>query len=161
MSEFLQKADCSDKVLYIVLWDRDKAPRKKRCGGHLARKRVLSYEDTQWIVHYVINFTNIHAVPLPGRIPGFKKSDILMLPTFETKVLCVALVQKRSCVIMVSVFLNLYTYICTKRSSAQASDKDSNQSPHESDPKRLSDLTLWWRTGVVRFSLTFLILVVA
>lgn len=60
-----------------------------------ARKQVLSYEDTQRIVHYVNNVADVHAMPLPGQISGFKRADILVLLTFETKVLCVVLVQKR------------------------------------------------------------------
>ena len=95
------------------------APREKKCGCHLASKWVLSYEDIQRIVHFVNNFADVHAMLLPGRIPGFKRADILVLLTTKTKS---SLWRKyETCVIMVIVFLNLDIYICIKCLSAQAS----------------------------------------
>ncbi|KAK6302948.1 hypothetical protein J4Q44_G00273030 [Coregonus suidteri] len=82
-SYLLQK----DKLTAVIKFYKEHgvAPRKKRCGGHLASKWVMSYEDIQRIVHYVNNFDDVHTMSLPGRIPGFKRADIRVLLTFETK----------------------------------------------------------------------------
>lgn len=80
-------------------------------------------------------------MPLPGWSPGFEArhpsdtdiSDLLCGPS-----------AKLWCVIMESAFLNLDTYICMERSTAQTSGPaaKANQSPHESDPERRSVHTL-------------------
>jgi len=36
-------------------------------------------------VSFVTNFAEQHALLLPGRVPGFKRSDIRLLPSHETK----------------------------------------------------------------------------
>ena len=61
------------------------APRMKRGGGRRANKKVLVHEDVERIVRFIQNFADSSAMPLPGRIPGFKRADIRMLPTTETK----------------------------------------------------------------------------
>ncbi|KAK5931551.1 hypothetical protein CesoFtcFv8_000162 [Champsocephalus esox] len=56
-----------------------------RRGGRVVTKRVLSFEDIQRIVRFITNFADVFAMPLPERIPGFKRTDISVLPTTESK----------------------------------------------------------------------------
>ncbi|XP_042265228.1 uncharacterized protein LOC121895816 isoform X2 [Thunnus maccoyii] len=60
------------------------APRMKRFGGCVLSRRLLTVQDIQRIKQFIANFADVHAMPLPGRIPGFKQSDIQVLPTMET-----------------------------------------------------------------------------
>ena len=36
-------------------------------------------------VTFITNYAEQHALVLPGRVPGFKRSDIRLLPSSETK----------------------------------------------------------------------------
>ena len=58
-------------------------PRKKRSGGR--QKTALSMEDIRCVTQFIINFADQHSLILPGRIPGFKRSDVRILPSCETK----------------------------------------------------------------------------
>lgn len=60
------------------------APRMKRSGGRVLSSRLLTVQDIQRLKQFIVNFADVHAMPLPGRIPGFKRSDIQVLPTTET-----------------------------------------------------------------------------
>ena len=75
-----------DKLTGIIKFYKEHglAPRMRR-GGRVVTKRVLSFEDIQRIVRFITNFADVFAMPLPGRIPGFKRTDISVLPTTETK----------------------------------------------------------------------------
>ena len=59
-------------------------PRLKRCGGRVLSKGLLTVQDVQRVKQFITNFADVHAMSLPGRIPGFKRSDIQVLPTTET-----------------------------------------------------------------------------
>jgi hypothetical protein len=58
-------------------------PRKKKSGGR--QKTALNLEDIQYVTRFLINFADQHSLLLPGRIPGFKRSDVRILPSNETK----------------------------------------------------------------------------
>ncbi|KAL3045312.1 hypothetical protein OYC64_013556 [Pagothenia borchgrevinki] len=75
-----------DKLTGIIKFYKEHglAPRMRR-GGRVVTKRMLSFEDIQRIVRFITNFADVFAMPLPGRIPGFKRTDISVLPTTETK----------------------------------------------------------------------------
>ena len=45
----------------------------------------FSHEVTEKVVKYITNFTEVHGICLPGRIPGFSQSNIKLLPSHETK----------------------------------------------------------------------------
>lgn len=57
--------------------------------SHGNKSRLPSHgfttEDLQQITKYLNNYAEEHAVLLPGRIPGFKRSDLQLLPTQTTK----------------------------------------------------------------------------
>jgi len=51
----------------------------------MVNKHVLSYDDFQHIVDFILNYAEDNAVILPGRVPAFKRSDIRLLPSTDTK----------------------------------------------------------------------------
>lgn len=54
-------------------------------GGHDNNTRAISYEDTERVVNFVTNFTEEHGLVLPGCVPGYKRDDLRLLPSSETK----------------------------------------------------------------------------
>ena len=46
---------------------------------------VTSYASIRHIAQFITNFTEQHAMILPGRIPGYKRDDIKILPSSITK----------------------------------------------------------------------------
>ena len=61
-------------------------PRKLRSGGRVNSRRLLCYEDIVRVFTFISNFAEDHAVSLPGRIPGFKRSDLRLLPCHIAKI---------------------------------------------------------------------------
>ena len=60
-------------------------PRRKQAGGRKFNTNSLSLEDIQQVVAYLVNFAEDHALVLPGRVPGYKRTDLKLLPSSETK----------------------------------------------------------------------------
>ena len=46
---------------------------------------TISYADTQRVVQFVTTYAEAHAILLPGRIPGYKRTDLQLLPSSTTK----------------------------------------------------------------------------
>ena len=46
---------------------------------------VTSYASIRYIVQFITNFAEQHAILLPGRIPGYKRDDFKLLPSSITK----------------------------------------------------------------------------
>lgn len=46
---------------------------------------ALSFEDTNHVVSFIRNYAEDHAIQLPGRIPGYKRSDLQLLPCSTTR----------------------------------------------------------------------------
>ena len=46
----------------------------------------LSIDDRLCVQNVISNYAEVHAVLLPGSIPGFKRDDIKLLPSSKTKV---------------------------------------------------------------------------
>jgi len=46
---------------------------------------ALTYERILNLLRFIQNYTEQNAILLPGRIPGFKRDDIKVLPTSDTK----------------------------------------------------------------------------
>ena len=46
---------------------------------------AFTTEDLQKITSFLTNYAEEHGILLPGRIPGFKRCDLLLLPTHSTK----------------------------------------------------------------------------
>ena len=58
-----------------------------RVHGNTRRLPVnaLTFDDVSHVVSFLRNYAEVHAVLLPGRIPGFKRSDLQLLPCSTTK----------------------------------------------------------------------------
>ena len=54
-------------------------------GGLKNCKHALSLEDIELLVCFILNFAEDHGIVLPGRIPGFKRDDVKVLPSNFTK----------------------------------------------------------------------------
>ena len=57
-------------------------PRQHR--SHKPR-RALRLADIQYVVTFITNYAEDHAILLPGRIPGYKRDDVILLPSSTTK----------------------------------------------------------------------------
>jgi hypothetical protein len=52
----------------------------KRSPSH-----ALSLSSTEYVVRFVLNYAEQHALLLPGRVPGYSRSDIKLLPSSVSK----------------------------------------------------------------------------
>ena len=59
-------------------------PRVHGNKGRLAI-RVCSLETLKPVVSFLDNYAEEHAVAFPGRVPGFKRTDVRLLPSSNTK----------------------------------------------------------------------------
>ena len=57
-------------------------PRQHR--SHKPR-HALRLADIQYVVTFITNYAEDHAILLPGRIPGYKRDDVILLPSSTTK----------------------------------------------------------------------------
>jgi len=48
-------------------------------------KHSLSFKRILGILQFIHNYAEQHAVLLPGRIPGFKRDDVKVFPSSDTK----------------------------------------------------------------------------
>ena len=48
-------------------------------------KHVLTVEDIENVVSFVYNYAEENAILLPGRIPGYKRNDLRLLPSSVSK----------------------------------------------------------------------------
>ena len=92
---FLFLHTISDKRLRNLqrtMRDNGLAPRRH---GNLRRlpSNAISYIDTQRVVEFLRSYSEANAILLPGRIPGYKRTDIQLLPSSTTK----RLVWQRYC----------------------------------------------------------------
>lgn len=60
-------------------------PREKEWGGRKFNTKAFKPEDIQNTMRFIQNFAEDHALVLPGRVPGFKRSDVKILPSAYTK----------------------------------------------------------------------------
>ena len=58
-----------------------------RIHGNTKRlpKHALTVLQVKGVVSYIYNYAETHALVLPGRIPGYKQTDIKLLPWSTTK----------------------------------------------------------------------------
>ena len=54
-------------------------------GRRSSDKRLLTHEDIKRVVNFLVNYAETHAIDLPGRTPGFRRFDVKLLPSHETK----------------------------------------------------------------------------
>ena len=58
-----------------------------RVHGNTRRlpSNALTFNDVKHVVSFIDNYAEDHAILLPGRIPGYKRSDLQLLPCSTTK----------------------------------------------------------------------------
>ena len=47
--------------------------------------KTLTYDDIKCIIQFLQNYAEQHAILLPGRIPGYKRDDVKLLPSSNSK----------------------------------------------------------------------------
>ena len=57
-------------------------PRKRK--QHLPHN-VTKLTDVQFLVRFILQYAEDHAILLPGRVPGYKQDDLQLLPSSVTK----------------------------------------------------------------------------
>ena len=62
----------------------DLSPRTHGNTGR-APHNALSYTEINNMVKFIQNYVEQHAILLPGRIPGFKRDDLKLLPSSDNK----------------------------------------------------------------------------
>ena len=66
-----------------VSFERDGLVPRRQCSHKPCN--ALRLADIQYVVTFITNYTEDHAILLPGRIPGYKRDDVILLPSFTTK----------------------------------------------------------------------------
>ena len=58
-----------------------------RCHGNTRRlpPNAISHADTQRVINFLTTHAEANAILLPGRIPGYKRTDVQLLPSSTTK----------------------------------------------------------------------------
>ena len=57
----------------------------KRYAGSKNAAKALTFEELTDLKNYMTRYAEEHAFVLPGRIPGYHRTDIMLLPSNETK----------------------------------------------------------------------------
>ena len=54
-----------------------------RLHGNVKRlpQNALSMEDNAYVAHFLLNYAETHGMHLPGRVPGYWRADLKLLPT--------------------------------------------------------------------------------
>lgn len=60
---------------------------EERMHGNIKRLpyNTLTLVDSQNVVKFIRSYAENHAILLPGRIPGYKRNDLQLLPSSTTK----------------------------------------------------------------------------
>ena len=75
-----------DKLTNIKKWylEHGLIPRKKKSGGQQERT-ALTMDDIRNVTRFILNYAELHSIVLPGRVPGFSRTDIKILPSHESR----------------------------------------------------------------------------
>ena len=79
-----------------------------RTHGNARRlpKHVLKLEEVKNLVTFISNYAEKHAILLPGRIPGYKRDDIQLLPSSTTKKVTIRVIMLHD--------IHMYVHVCTE-----------------------------------------------
>ena len=58
-------------------------------NNHQQPKSAISLEVLQYVVDFLFNYAEQHAVLFPGRVPGYKEMKLKLLPSTTNKKSCV------------------------------------------------------------------------
>ena len=58
-----------------------------RVHGNAKRlpKHTLSLDSVEYVIRFLLNYTQQHRVLLPGRVPGYSRDDIKLIPSSVSK----------------------------------------------------------------------------
>ncbi len=59
---------------------------EKRNAGRQNNSKAYDLNNTRRTVTFISNYADDHALVLPGRVPGFQRDDVRLMPSSETKV---------------------------------------------------------------------------
>jgi len=80
---------CKDTFMYLMEVSKEKLHNLKQWYLHHGlvprKKTALKLEDIQMVVQFILNFADQQSLILPGRVPGFKRNDVRILPSCKTK----------------------------------------------------------------------------
>ena len=76
-----------DCLTGLLAWYKEEGlvPKEKRSGGRRNNTRAHSIEDLKRTLTFITQYAEHHALVLPGRVPGFKRDDVKLLSSSETK----------------------------------------------------------------------------
>ena len=60
-------------------------PKEKKSGGRANNSKAYAFEDIEQTVAFVTQYAEHHALVFSGRIPSFRRADVKLLPSAETK----------------------------------------------------------------------------
>ena len=62
-----------------------------RLHGNIKRQpsNTLTCQETDTAVRFIKSYARANSILLPGRIPGYKRDDLQLLPSSTTKKVCV------------------------------------------------------------------------
>ena len=69
-----------------------------RIHGNVKRlpHNALGYDVIKNAVRFINSYAQLHAILLPGRIPGYKRDDLQLLPTNTTKMVVIITLQNNN-----------------------------------------------------------------
>ena len=70
------------KVIKASFEQNGLVPRKR---PYTKPRHALRLSDIEHVVKFITNYAEEHAILLPGRIPGYKRDDLKLLPSSTTK----------------------------------------------------------------------------
>ncbi|KAL5013745.1 hypothetical protein ScPMuIL_008015 [Solemya velum] len=76
-----------DRLSALLQWYKQEGltPKEKKTGGRKNNTNSLSMDDVKRVLMFLHNYAENNAL-LPGRVPGFKREDVKLLPSSHTHV---------------------------------------------------------------------------
>ena len=67
-----------DRLSSLVKWymENGLVPKEKKSGGRNNQRSSYEFEDIRRMVAFITNYSEDHALILPGRIPGFRRESV-------------------------------------------------------------------------------------
>jgi hypothetical protein len=71
-----------DKLTALLkhYYENGVTPRTHKSSKKLA-KNALTFDETKNVVSYIVNYAETNTMSLPGRVPGYERDDLKLLPS--------------------------------------------------------------------------------
>lgn len=76
-------SDCLTRIL-LHYKENGLTSVEKKSGGHINNHKAVTYEDSVRVSSFLKNYAEVHALALPGIVPGFWHDDVCLLPLSHT-----------------------------------------------------------------------------